>query len=84
MVNVDIDKDLYESIKELIKKRKYEYPSVKFFVQRAIYDRILNSNNKDYIYDSLKQIIKGSPELKDKIDVAFNSKLKKLKDDGAV
>ena len=59
MVNVDIDKELYEDIKRAVQKKKYHYSSIKFFVQKAIYNELVNSktfsdNNFDEIYSRLK------------------------------
>lgn len=41
MVNVNIDDELYEGIKEVVKKNKYNYPSIKFFVQKAVHSEFL-------------------------------------------
>lgn len=46
MVNVDIDGDLYEDIKSLVKQNKYDYPSVKFFVQKVVYNELRNSSEE--------------------------------------
>ena len=40
IVNVDIDSDLYDGIKRIIRKNKYDYPSIKFFVQKAIFNEL--------------------------------------------
>ncbi len=48
LVNVDIDEELYSSIKRQIDKKRFVYPSIKFFVQSAIYKelRILESSEE--------------------------------------
>jgi predicted methyltransferase len=84
LVNVDIDKDLYEDIKKLIKKNKYNYSSIKFFVQKAIYNELLNNKNTfddnfDKFYSKLKEILQHNPELKSKIDEVYASEIKKIK-----
>ena len=45
MVNVDIEKELYEDIKKAVQKKKYLYPSIKFFVQKSIYNELLSAKN---------------------------------------
>lgn len=40
MVNVDIDKDLYEDIKRLVRENKLNYPSIRHFVHKMLLDRI--------------------------------------------
>ena len=42
MVNVSIDTELYNQIKEHVKKHKLHYPSVRFFVQRAALSALEN------------------------------------------
>ncbi|MBS3124175.1 hypothetical protein J4437_06110 [Candidatus Woesearchaeota archaeon] len=84
MVNVDIDQELYEDVKKLVKQRKYDYPSVKFFVQKVIHNELLRSKDKsdadfDKFYSKLKEIIKHHPELKSKIDEVYSSEVKKIK-----
>ena len=84
MVNVDIDEDLYEDIKALIKKFKYDYPSIKFFVQKAIYNELINSKNAGSaeifnFYSKLKEIINHNPELQSKVDEMYSSEVRKLR-----
>ena len=82
MVNVDIDKDLYEDVKELIKKKKYDYASVKFFVHKAIYNEILRSkenSDSDKFYSKIRELLQNNPELKYKIDAIYVEELKKIK-----
>ena len=84
MVNVDIDKELYEHIKGVIKKKKYDYASVKFFVQKAILNE-LNHSKKDSeidfekFYAKLKEFLRNNPELMSKIDEVYFSEVKKIK-----
>ena len=87
MVNVDIDKDLYEDVKEVIKKKKYDYASVKFFVQKAIYNEILSSKDSfdfDKFYSKIKEFLKNNPELMSKIDEVYSSEVKKIKKEGVI
>ena len=82
MVNVDIDKELYEDVKRAVQKKGYHYSSIKFFVQKAIYNELVNSktyadNDFDELYSRLKEIIRHNPELKAKVDEIYNSKIKK-------
>ena len=84
MVNVDIDKDLYEDIKNVIEKRKYDYASVKFFVQKAIYNEILRpkdnlDNDFDKFYSKIKELMQKNPELKSKVDEIYSEEIKKIK-----
>ena len=84
MVNVDIDKELYEHIKGVIKKKKYDYASVKFFVQKAIYNQLLISEDNfdtdfDKFYSKIKEILQNKPELKSKVDEIYASEIKKIK-----
>ena len=84
MVNVDIDRDLYNDIKQSIRKYKYHYPSIKFFVQRAIYNELLISKSRfdkdiEKPYSQLKEFIEQHPELKSKIDEAYAAEVKKAK-----
>lgn len=86
MVNVDIDKELYDSIKGIVKTRKYHYPSIKFFVQKAVYNELVNAKsfpeyNFDDIYSRLKELLERHPELKSKIEKIHTSELKKIKKD---
>jgi len=85
MVNVDIDETLYADIKEKVKERKFEYPSIKFFVQRAICNELLgtkNSSDKDFerFYSRLKEAIKNNPDFKSKLDEAYSAEIKKIKE----
>lgn len=84
MVNVDIDKELYEDIKKLVRQRKYDYPSVKFFVQKVVYNEILRSkgnfdNDFEQFYSKIKELLQNKPELKSKIDEIYASEIKKIK-----
>jgi len=87
MVNVDIDKELYEGVKRAVQKRKYNYPSIKFFVQKAIYNELINSktyvdndfNDFDELYSKLKESIRHNPKLRAKVDEIYNSEIKKIK-----
>ena len=84
MVNVDIEKELYDDIKQSIKKHKYHSPSVKFFVQKAIYNELhklksSSGNGVEEFYSKLKQFIEQYPELKSKIDEVYAVELKKMK-----
>ena len=36
MVNVDIDADLYEDIKSIVKQNRLDYPSIRHFVQKML------------------------------------------------
>ena len=82
MVNVDIDKELYEEIKQLIKKNKYDYSSVKFFVHKSIYNEILKSSNHlndfESLYSQLKDLLKDNPSLKSRVEKIYSSETKKL------
>ena len=82
MVNVDIDNELYEEIKRAVKNNKYDYASIKFFVQKAIYNELLKSNKNvdaDEFYSKVKELLDNNPELKSKIDEAHEFEIKKLK-----
>ncbi|MEK6983473.1 MAG: hypothetical protein AABX33_02785 [Nanoarchaeota archaeon] len=87
MVNVDIDKDLYEDVKKAVKKKKYDYASVKFFVQKAIYNELLKSKDSfdsDKFYSKIKEFLKSNPELMSKIDETYSSEIKKIKKEGVL
>ena len=84
MVNVDIDKDLYEDVKRIVKKNKYDYASLKFFVHKAIYNELLRSKDNfdidfDKFYSRIKEILENNPELKFKVDEIYASEIKKIK-----
>ena len=84
MVNVDIEKELYEDIKRAVQNKKYHYSSIKFFVQKAIYNELVNSktyvdNNFDEFYSKLKEMLRSNPELMAKIDEIHHSEVKKIK-----
>ena len=84
MVNVDIDRELYEGIKRAVQKKKYHYSSIKFFVQKAIYNELHTSkaysdDDIDELYSKLKETIKYNPELKAKVDDVYDKELKKIK-----
>ena len=44
MVNVDIELEIYKDMKQVVKNNKLEYPSVKFFVQKALIEKLSNIN----------------------------------------
>jgi len=80
MVNVDIDTELYEDVKSVIKKHRYEFPSIKFFVQKAIYKEILNSTNDGSFHDfyaKLKEILRENKDVVAKIDQLYDSEIKR-------
>ena len=82
MVNVDIEKELYEDIKKIVRQNKYDYASIKFFVQKAIYNELASKNNSsgnDLFYSKVKELLDSNPELKSKIDEIHDSEVKKLK-----
>lgn len=84
MVNVDIDKELYEEVKQLVEKKKYDYPSVKFFVQKAVYHQMLKSKssyeeNLDEFYSKLKILLQNYPELRSKIDEVFAAEVSAIR-----
>lgn len=49
MVNVDIDEDLYEDIKEAVKKDRLNFPSIRHFVHKMLMEKIggARNNNKE-------------------------------------
>ena len=84
MVNVDIEKELYEDIKRTVQKRKYHYPSIKFFVQKSIYNELLSTKNYsddnfDELYSKLKETIRFNPELRAKVDEMHGKEIKRLR-----
>ena len=82
MVNVDIDRELYHEIKQIVKKKKYDYASVKFFVHKAIYNELLRSKDNfdfDKFYSKIKELLQNNPELKYKIDAIYAEEIKKIK-----
>ena len=83
MVNVDIEEELYEDIKKTVKQNKYDYASIKFFVQKAIYNELtsknISSGNNELFYSKVKELLDRNPELKSKIDEAYEFEIKKLK-----
>ncbi|MBS1267271.1 MAG: hypothetical protein MAG795_01243 [Candidatus Woesearchaeota archaeon] len=40
MVNVDIDSRIYEDVKQFVETNSLDYPSIKFFVQKALMERL--------------------------------------------
>ncbi|MBI2647329.1 hypothetical protein HYW99_02535, partial [Candidatus Woesearchaeota archaeon] len=71
-------------IKRAIKKNKYHYPSIKFFVQKAIYNELSSyksssASEVDEFYSKLKDILEQNPDLKEKIDEIYSSEIKKLR-----
>ena len=83
MVNVDIEEELYEDIKKTVKQNKYDYASIKFFVQKAIYNELTASKNNsldnELFYSKVRELLDSNPELKSKIDELHDSEVKKLK-----
>lgn len=47
MVNVDVDKDLYNDIREIVKKDKLNFPSIRHFVHKHLLDKIIEIKNKE-------------------------------------
>jgi len=47
LVNVDIDEDLYKDIKEVVKKDKLNFPSIRYFVHKMLIDKIMEVKNND-------------------------------------
>lgn len=45
LVNVDIDKDLYEDIKNVVKKDRLNFPSIRHFVQKILLDKVIEVKN---------------------------------------
>ena len=45
LVNVDIDKDLYEDIREVVKKDKLNFPSIRHFVHKMLLDKVMDVKN---------------------------------------
>ena len=85
MVNVDIDRDLYNDIKKFVNKNKYLYPSVKFFVQKAVFNEIQSSkkhanNDVESLYAKIKALLSYNPELRSRIDKFYDSEVRKIKD----
>lgn len=40
LVNVDIDEDLYQDIKEAVKKDRLNFPSIRHFVHKMLMDKL--------------------------------------------
>ncbi len=40
MVNVDIETSLYDKVKKMVSEDKIRYPSIKFFVQKAVMEKL--------------------------------------------
>ena len=47
MVNVDIDADLYEDIKSIVKQDRLNYPSIRHFVQKMLLEKVVEKKNGD-------------------------------------
>jgi len=47
LVNVDIDEDLYKDIKEVVKKDKLNFPSIRHFVHKMLIDKIMEKKNEE-------------------------------------
>ena len=65
-------------------KNKYLYPSVKFFVQKAVYNEIKSSkknfnNDVEGFYAKIKSILAYNPELRSRIDRLYDSEVKKIR-----
>jgi len=80
MVNVDLDKQLYEEVKQLVKKHKLEFPSVKFFVQRAVVKEVKSSEHYEIedFYSKVKEILSNDSKLKEKVEKIFEKRVKEL------
>lgn len=46
MVNIDIDREIYDDLKKLVKDNKYEYPSIKFCCQKLLLNEIKKIRQK--------------------------------------
>ena len=78
MVNVDIDKDLYEDVKKIVKENKYDFPSVKFFIQKAVFNEIKKDDSEiERFYLKVKKMLRDDPELMEKVDGVFESEARK-------
>jgi hypothetical protein len=40
MVNVDIDPSIYKHLKRIVEQNRIEFPSIKFFVQKVLLERL--------------------------------------------
>ena len=65
-------------------KNKYIYPSVKFFVQKAVYNEIQSSkknfnNDVEGFYAKIKALLSYNPELRSRIDKLYDSEVKKIR-----
>lgn len=47
LVNVDIDKDLYKDIKNIVKKDRLNFPSIRHFVHKMLIDRVIEAKNNN-------------------------------------
>ena len=45
MVNVDIDEDLYEDIKQIVRQDKLNFPSIRHFVQKVLLEKVVEKKN---------------------------------------
>ena len=81
MVNVDIDKYLYNDVKKFVREHRLEYPSVKFFVQKAVSNEILYPKNKlddfEKAYTQLKKLLDDNRFLLEEIYSLNGSVIKK-------
>lgn len=78
MVNVDIDKDLYEDVKKIVKENKYDFPSVKFFIQKAVFNEIKKDDSEiERFYLKVKKMLRDDPELMERVDGVFESEARK-------
>ena len=48
MVNVDVDPEIYHQLKEYVEANRLEYPSIRYFVQKVLMERLhkINSSEK--------------------------------------
>jgi len=44
-VNVDIDKDLYEDIKSIVRQDRVNFPSIRHFVQKMLLEKVVERKN---------------------------------------
>ena len=45
MVNVDIDTDLYEDIKQIVRKDRVNFASIRHFVQKMLLEKVVERKN---------------------------------------
>lgn len=54
MVNVDIDKSLYENITKIVNENKLDFPSIRHFVNKMLFEKVKENNFKKW---NMKQSI---------------------------